>query len=120
MQTLRAESIVESLSAAGVSIGPTNSGGLLVTPASRLTPEHRGMIREAKAELLKYFSVFAANDPRPEPHTDPNAGRELAEAYHAHHFNCVHCIAAGRSDRYGLRCGVGAALWSDYQTESKS
>ena len=112
MQTLRAESIIESLHTAGVTIAPTDNGGLRVSPASRLTPELRGMIRETKAELLKYFSVFAANDP--EPPTDPAAWRELAAAYHDHHFACQTCIAAGRGSQYGLRCGTGTALWRAY------
>ena len=115
MQTLRAETIVKSLQTAGVTIAPTDDGGLRVTPASRVTPELRGMIREKKAELLKYFSVFAANDPEPESPADPNAWKELAAAYHAHHFKCSTCIAAGRGAVYGLRCGVGAALWVNYQ-----
>ena len=38
----------------------------------------------------------AVNDPAPEPPTDPNAWRELAAAYHLHHFKCSACIAAGR------------------------
>ena len=37
-----------------------------------------------------------------------------ATAYHAHHFNCPQCIAAGRGQQYGGRCAVGLALWSDY------
>lgn len=37
-----------------------------------------------------------------------------AQAYHAHHFNCHACIAAGRGTRYGRRCAVGLALWNDY------
>lgn len=37
-----------------------------------------------------------------------------AQAYHAHHFNCHTCIAAGRGIRYGRRCAVGLALWSGY------
>jgi hypothetical protein len=37
-----------------------------------------------------------------------------ARAYHAHHFNCHTCIAAGRGIRYGRRCVVGLALWIDY------
>jgi hypothetical protein len=37
--------------------------------------------------------------------------KELAAAYHAHHFNCPTCIAAGRGSRYGQRCGAGMALW---------
>lgn len=57
----------------------------------------------------------AVNDPDPVPPTDPNAWRELAAAYHAHHFKCSTCIAAGRGAQYGLRCGVGAALWNAYQ-----
>lgn len=39
----------------------------------------------------------------------------LDKAYQAHHVRCVQCIAAGRGAVYGLRCGVGAALWSHYQ-----
>ncbi len=43
-------------------------------------------------------------------------GREPmdAKAYHAHHFKCQTCIAAGRSIQYGRRCAVGLALWNDY------
>ena len=112
MQTIHAESIFKSLHTAGVTISPTDNGGLRVSPASRLTPELRGMIRETKAELLKYFSVFAANNPGPP--TDPADWRELAAAYHAHHFACQTCIAAGRGSQYGLRCGTGTALWREY------
>ena len=63
----------------------------------------------------------AANDPAQavglvasEP-PDPNAWRELAAAYHVHHFKCTVCKAAGRGAVYGLRCGTGAALWINYQ-----
>lgn len=56
-----------------------------------------------------------ANDPRPEPPTEPNAWRELARAYHRHHFGRRSCIAAGHGAEYGLRCGVGPASWDDYQ-----
>lgn len=71
-------------------------------------------LREHKSELIE---ALAANDPDlpPEPPADPNAWRELAQAYHAHHFNCQKCIAAGRGAMYGLRCGVGMALWTNYQ-----
>ena len=63
------------------------------------------------------IEALAANDPNPppEPPPDPNAWRELAQAYHAHHFNCITCIAAGRGAVYGLRCGAGMALWTSYQ-----
>lgn len=36
----------------------------------------------------------------------------MADAYHAHHFTCPVCIAAGKG--YGLHCGVGASLWRAY------
>lgn len=42
--------------------------------------------------------------------------RPLADAYHKHHFSCPTCIAAGKG--YGLRCGVGAALWAIYTEHS--
>ena len=57
----------------------------------------------------------AVHNPDPEPPPDPNAWRELAAAYHAHHFKCSTCIAAGRGAVYGLRCGAGMALWNAYQ-----
>lgn len=40
--------------------------------------------------------------------------QSAAQAYHAHHFNCPICIAAGRGNQYGERCAQGLALWSDY------
>ena len=40
--------------------------------------------------------------------------QSAAQTYHAHHFSCHQCIAAGRGIRYGRRCAVGLALWSDY------
>ena len=40
--------------------------------------------------------------------------QSAAQVYHAHHFSCHQCIAAGRGDRYGKRCAVGLALRSDY------
>lgn len=40
--------------------------------------------------------------------------QSAAQDYHAHHFNCHTCIAAGRGIRYGRRCAVGLALWNDY------
>ena len=55
---------------------------------------------------------LAAN--HPEPPSNPQAWRELAAVYHAHHFACQTCIAAGRGNQYGLRCGTGTALWRAY------
>lgn len=52
------------------------------------------------------------------PHTNgPQAWRKLAQAFYAHHVNCPICQAAGRGARYGLRCGIGASLWTEYQSE---
>ena len=41
--------------------------------------------------------------------------QSAAQAYHAHHFNCYPCIAAGRGNRRSRRCAVGLALWNTYQ-----
>ena len=76
-------------------------------------------------ENLRKPMMLAANDPTsseqhdlesaaPELPADPDAWRELAQAYYRHHFACHVCIAAGRGTRYGLRCGVGVALWQAY------
>ena len=54
---------------------------------------------------------------RPETRTMTDAQRALAEAYHAHHFKCRFCIAAGRGAGYGERCAVGLGLWRAYQGE---
>ena len=42
------------------------------------------------------------------------AEQSAARGYHAHHFNCHTCIAAGRGEKYGSRCAVGLALWGGY------
>ena len=49
-----------------------------------------------------------------------DAEQSAAKAYHAHHFGCHYCIAAGRGMRYGECCKVGAALWSAYQITGES
>ena len=70
----------------------------------------------AKRPVHKLVTTQAPVSIEPaEPPTDLNAWRELAAAYHLHHFNCSTCIAAGRGAVYGLRCGTGAALWNAYQ-----
>lgn len=46
--------------------------------------------------------------------SDPMDWREPAAAYHAHHFGCPACIAAGRGPQYGPRCGPGLLLWAAY------
>jgi hypothetical protein len=75
-------------------------------------------------------SIVVIEDPDRWPHSSDKNGVEIdafaastwlnnteqlaAQAYHAHHFNCHPCIAAGRSNRHGSRCAVGLALWNTY------
>jgi len=79
-------------------------GKLKVTGKRKAVECWAPRLAASKTQLLEALSP-------PEPATD---WRPLAAAYHAHHFACPTCIAAGR--RYGLRCGLGATLWSAYQT----
>lgn len=44
--------------------------------------------------------------------------RSAAQNYHAHHFQCAACIAAGRGIRYSRRCAVGQPLWDGYTQTS--
>ena len=76
-------------------------------------------------------SLEVSEDPDRWPHSSAMNGVEIdtfgahpwltgteqlaAQAYHAHHFNCHPCTAAGRSNRHGRRCAVGLALWNTYQ-----
>ena len=115
MSALLAKEIFEVLHDAGLRVLLAPSGGLVVSPGSRLTHELRGLIRGNKAALVDWLHAANDPDPAPEPPTDPNAWRELAAAYNLHHFDCSTCIAAGRGAGYGLRCGTGAALWNAYQ-----
>ena len=73
-----------------------------------------GLVANPAVATLVYSQTPVSTEPA-EPPLDPNAWRVLAAAYHAHHFKCPACIAAGRGAGYGLRCGVGAALWTSYQ-----
>ena len=62
-------------------------------------------LRENKAALIEALTA------PPEQHATTD-WKPLAALYHAHHFNCPTCIAAGRG--YGLCCGTGTALWAAY------
>ena len=112
MSVLPVQDIFDALHDAGLSVSLASGGGLAVSPGSRLTHDLRELVKGNKAALVDWLQ--AANDPAPEPPSDPEAWRELAKAYHRHHFGCIFCIAAGRGSGYGLRCGVGAALWRAY------
>lgn len=110
-----ANAIVEQLHHAGLNLSLASAGGLAVGPSSRLTSNLRDLIRSRKEILIDWLT--AANDVAshvPDPPANPLDWKELATAYHAHHFNCPTCIASGRSGRYGQRCGAGMTLWLAY------
>nr|MDP2190771.1 hypothetical protein [Rhodoferax sp.] len=107
--------IVDQLHHAGLNLSLAPAGGLAVAPSSHLTADLRDLIRSSKAILIDWLT--AANDAAshaPDPPENPLDWKELAAAYHAHHFNCPACIAAGRGSRDGQRCGAGVALWRAY------
>ena len=90
------------------------------TPLSSVSSVPHGAIYEKTEGVSSVSSVgdqpLSEKHAFLEPPADPNAWRELAHEYGLHHFACNTCIAAGQGSRYGLRCGVGAALWSAYQS----
>lgn len=90
-------------------------GNALIGQFSEAVNDPAGSDPDYQENLQKPEMTAEANDQAPEPPADPNAWRELAQAYHEHHFGCSTCVAAGRGAVYGLRCGVGAALWNAYQ-----
>eukprot|EP01036_Dinobryon_divergens_P056771 gene56771-75806_t len=107
--------IVELLHNAGLKLFLAPAGGLAVGPSSHLTADLHALIRRSKALLIDWLT--AANDAAshaPDPPENPSDWKELAEAYHAHHFNCHPCITAGQSTMYGGRCVVGLAFWNSY------
>jgi hypothetical protein len=111
---MTAAHVFDALHDAGLSVSLRSGGALVVSPGSRLTPDLRELVKANKAALVDWLE--AANDPASqEPTADPEAWRELAKAYHRHHFSCRFCIAAGRGAGYGPRCDAGAALWRAYQ-----
>ncbi|MBC7618146.1 MAG: hypothetical protein H7293_04010 [Candidatus Saccharibacteria bacterium] len=89
-------------------IGPREAVTRLLEPLR----QHREALTYAlQFELQVQLPTVPPADETPDP-TDWHA---LDAAYLDHHFKCPTCIAAGRGSRYGLRCGVGSALWVNYQ-----
>jgi hypothetical protein len=102
---------------AGFNLNLSDDGLFLVSPASRLTDEQRQFIRAHRDEIAAYLAhhkaeSYSQTPPPPEPALTHEQWVTLAKAYQAHHVTCNVCIAAGKG--YGLRCGAGAALWSEY------
>lgn len=115
MTSLAIETLVAQLSQAGLNLSLAPAGGLAVTPSRHLTTDLRDLIRSSKTLLIDWLT--SANDTTslaPDPPVNPQDWKELATAYHDHHFNCPTCIVAGRGGRYGQRCGAGMALWRAY------
>ena len=73
--------------------------------------QHREVLTQA---LQLELQVGLPTAPPADATPDPTDWHALDAAYHAHHFNCPTCIAAGRDSRYGKRCGAGMALWRAY------
>lgn len=115
MSALAIETVLVQLAHAGLRLSLAPAGGLAVAPSSLLTAELCDLIRSSKAMLVDWLA--AANDGAshaPDPPDAPADWKERAAVYHAHHFNCATCIAAGLGSRYGQRCSAGMALWQAY------
>lgn len=106
---------LETIRAAGLSIGLTDDLRLIVRPSSLITPELREFAKAHRDELIACLLAEQAVPPPPPPPAPALTHAEWAtldKAYQAHHAACPVCIAAGKG--YGLRCGTGAALWAEY------
>lgn len=115
MTALAVETVLAQLANAGLNLSLAPAGGLAVAPARHLTADLRDLIRSSKPQLINWLA--AANDAAchaPGSPGNPLDWKELAATYHAHHFSCPTCIAAGRGSQYGQRCGAGMALWLAY------
>lgn len=111
---MSAAALIEQAQAAGITLrfesGEVRYRGKASAVQSLIEP-----LRQHKADLIRWFTLTAANDP--EPPTDRALWLEIDREYQRHHVNCPTCIAAGRGAQYGLRCGVGASLWANYQNQ---
>jgi hypothetical protein len=103
------QNIFAALHDAGLTVTQKKNGRLHVAPTSRLTDELRELVRNGKADMLRWLATKVANE-LPEPSSETATWHELSAAYYVHHFTCETCIAAGQG--YGWRCGVGASLWN--------
>lgn len=86
------------------------AGGSLALPGERTTPrEPTTPTTTTTAQPHAKKRLFRQRGP-----WLTGTEQSAAQAYHAHHFNCHTCIAAGRGIQYGGRCAVGLELWNDY------
>lgn len=109
---------LETIRAAGFKVTLSDDMKLYVVPANRITDALREFVRGHRSEIVASLQAEqeALTAPLPQlPKVAPLTRAEwetLASAYQAHHAACPVCIAAGKG--YGLRCGTGAALWTEY------
>lgn len=117
MTALAVETVVARLTQAGLNLALAPAGGLAVAPSRHLTADLRDLIRSSKALLIDWLT--AANDAAshaPDAPDDPAEWKELAAAYHAHHFHCPPAsppgVAAGTDNGAALawRCGGRIAI----------
>lgn len=111
-----AQALIRQAQASGVALrlvgGKVKASGPREAVARLLVPlrEHRAALADALQTVPVGPLPCSPADATPEP-ADWHA---LDAEYLAHHFSCSTCIAAGRGNRYGLRCVAGAALWRAY------
>ena len=116
MDLLQAQAVIDTIVGAGMQVCLTADMGLNVSPASKISPTSRELIRANKDSLVDFLLIEAAKHRVLAP--DEITKEEwlfLDAAYQEHHFKCPQCIAAGLGRKYGLRCGLGAALWRSCQ-----
>lgn len=85
------------------------AAGLSLTPPEQPRPELASVNKQGIQKVAT---------PTPKPFNVKHVDREwkpLATAYLEHHGHCAACIAAGMNPSY-QRCGIGAMLWSLYQS----
>ena len=115
MTAVAIEPVLAQLTQAGLHLSLATGGGLAVAPSSHLNAELRDLIRCSKVLLIDWLTAAnAAASKTPALPDNSSKWKELAATYHAHHFSCPTCIAAGRGSGYGQRCNTGTALWTAY------
>jgi hypothetical protein len=82
------------------------AGGSLALPGERTTPSEPTTTTAAQPDSQRLF--------RQRGPWLTGSEQSAVQAYHAHHFICHTCIAAGRGNRYSWRCAAGRALWNAY------
>ena len=102
-----------------------NESGKNWAENSQQLPKIAGIAKIAISQQRNCILRADADSTQPSPLTIPgkppkqtfiehaDTWLHLDRAYQAHHFKCPTCKAAGLG--YGLRCGVGMALWGSYQ-----